>query len=270
MAITETRTCPECGEPLTVPKRRVGPMVVCPACRKSVSLKAAASAPAGGRAGARRETPDVREAPPRPAALVWVVQSADGRPAAAMAKADLDRRVAAGEFDARTLVKRQDWSEAKPLAEAYQGLAVACSARPLSASAKGDLPSALSHPASPWAAAPETQTTEPPRPERPPDKLRAGKIFLLAGALACGFWAFYGALGNFTLQPALPRRALFLLFAVYWLAAWLLAAALFNWRLESPVGEPRGLHRMFGEVRTRWLLAVAGVAIMAAIVWVVA
>jgi hypothetical protein len=110
----------------------------------------------------------------------------------------------------------------------------------------------------------------PPRPARPADRLRGAKIFLLAGALLCGFLAFYAALGDATLQPAIPRRLLFLLFGAYWLGAWLLAAAMFGWRFESPEGEPRGLHRMWGEHRTRWLLAIAGVAIMAAIIWYVA
>lgn len=273
MAITETHNCPECGQPLTVPKRRVGPIVVCPACRKSVSLKAAqARAPAGGRAGPRRQMPDAPAAPPPMQTLVWIVQSAAGRPAAAMAKADLDRRVATGEFDACSLVKRQDWSEAKPLAEVYQGLAVACSARPLSPLPKGDVASPLSHPASPWAATPELQgpPPAPPRPARPADKFVGAKIFLLAGTLICGFWAFFSALGDSTLQPALPRRVLFLLFAGYWLGAWLFAAALFNWRWETPEGEPRGLHHMLGGAAARWLLALVGAAIMTAIVCFVA
>lgn len=275
MAVTETRTCPECGQPLVVPERRVGPMVVCPACRKSVSLKAAvaSSARSAGRAGARREPPNVRDAAPRQETLVWIVLSPDGRPAANLAKIDLDRRVAAGEFDARMRVKRQDWSETKTIAEVYQGLAVACSDKPATmATSDRPVASSLSHPASPWATAPELPTVAapPPKPPRPPDRLRGAKVFLLVGALLCGFAAFYGALGDASLQPALPRRLLFLLFAAYWLGAWLLAAALFGWQLESAEGEPRGLHRVFGPLRTRWLFAVAGVAIMSIIIWVVA
>lgn len=275
MAVNETRSCPECGQPLVVPERRVGPMVVCPACRKSVSLKAAAAAGAraAGRAGARREPPNVRDAAPRQETLVWIVLSPDGRPAAKLAKVDLDRRAAAGEFDGRMLVKRQDWGETKSIAEVYQGLAVACADKPAEATGKGGgVVSSLSHPASPWASAPELTTVAapPPKPPRPPDRLRGAKVFLLVGALLCGFAAFYGALGDASLQPALPRRLLFLLFAAYWLGAWLLAAALFGWQLESAEGEPRGPHRVFGQHRTRWLLAVAGVAVMSVIVWVVA
>lgn len=274
MAVNETRTCPECGQPLAVPERRVGPMVVCPACRKSVSLKAAvaASARSAGRAGVRREPPDVRESAPRQETLVWIVLSPDGRPAAKLAKADLDRRVAAGEFDARMFVKRQDWSEAKSIAEVYQGLAIACADKPAEAAGKeSGVASSLSHPASPWASAPELTTmAPPPKPPRPPDRLRGAKVFLLVGALLCGFIAFYGALGDASVQPALPRRLLFLLFAAYWLGAWLLAAALFGWRLESAEGEPRGPHRVFGPLRTRWMFAVAGVAVMSAIIWFVA
>jgi len=274
MAVNETRTCPECGQPLVVPERRVGPMVVCPACRKSVSLKAAvaASARSAGRAGARREPPDVREPSPRQETLVWIVFSADGRPAANLAKVDLDRRVAAGDFDARMRVKRQDWSETKSIAEVYQGLAVACAEKPAAVAASASpIASSLSHPASPWASAPELTTmAPPPRSPSPPDRLRGAKMFLLVGALLCGFVAFYGALGNMSVQPEIPRRLLFLLFAAYWLGAWLLAAALFGWQLESAEGEPRGLHRMVGPLPTRWLLAFAGVAVMSIIIWVVA
>ena len=267
MAVKETPVCPECGQPLAVPERRVGPIVVCPACLKSVSLKAAAAiAAAGGRAGSRRQTPNLRETPPQSPSLVWIVQTAEGRPAASLAKADLDRRVAAGEFDAGTLVKRQDWSEAKPLAEVYQGLALACSAKP----ATGGAASSSSPAAAPWATVPEPPSPPPPRPAQPPDRLRGAKIFLLVGAIICGLWAFQGALGNSALQPAMPRRALFLLFATYWLAAWLLAAALFGWRLESPQGEPRGLHRLLGVAGARWLLAATGVGGMALIIWFIA
>jgi hypothetical protein len=250
-------------------------MVVCPACRKSVSLKAAvtASARSAGRAGARREPPNVRETAPRQETLVWIVHSPDGRPAANLAKADLDRRVAAGEFDARAQIKRQDWSETKSIAEVYQGLAVACADKLAEAAGKeGGVASSLSHPASPWASSPELTTVaaQPPKPPRPPDRLRGAKIFLLVGALLCGFIAFYGALGDTSVQPVLPRRLLFLLFAAYWLGAWLLAAALFGWQVESAEGEPRGPHRVLGPLRTRWLLAVVGVAVMSIIIWFVA
>ena len=272
MAVKEPPICPECGQPLAVPERRVGPIVVCPACLKSVSLKAAAAiAAAGGRAGSRRQTPNLREAPPQQQSLVWIVQTSEGRPAASLAKADLDRRVEAGEFDARTLVKRQDWSEAKPLADLYQGLAVACSAKPVVATAVvGGDASPLSQAAAPWAAVPQPPMQPPPRPAQPPDRLRSAKIFLLVGAIICGLWAFHGALGDSTVQPAISRRVLFLMFATYWMAAWLLAAALFGWRLESPQGEPRGLHRLLGVTGARWLLAAAGVGGMALIIWIVA
>ena len=194
---------------------------------------------------------------PRQETLVWIVLSPDGRPAAKLAKVDFDRHVAAGEFDARMFVKRQDWSEAKSIAEVYQGLAVACADKPAEAAGKEDgVVSSLSHPASPWAAAPELTTVASPprRPARPPDRLRWAKIFLLVGALLCGFVAFYGGVGDASVQPALPRRLLFLLFAAYWLGAWLLAAALFGWQFESAEGELRGPHRV--SVRSRHSLAV--------------
>jgi hypothetical protein len=95
------------------------------------------------------------------------------------------------------------------------------------------------------------------------------KLAILIVVGLCGFWAFFQALGSFILQPAIPRRVLFLLYAGYWLGTALVAAALFDWRFPSADGEPRGLGRRFGGRTTRGLLAACGAAIILPILWLV-
>lgn len=272
--MSESQICPECGQPLVVPERRVGRLIVCPACRRPVSPTAAASEP---RADAVRGAASRKTAPSephgdsrRPAATLWTIEGADGARSAPLSQLALDQQVRSGQIDAQVLLKRQDWPSAKTAAELYQGLAV-----PIGAAAPDRLagspfefaPSSVAAP--PWARLPEPIGPPLPPPRRAMDRGRLLKLAILIVVGLCGFWAFFQALGSFVLQPAIPRRVLFLLYAGYWLGTALVAAALFDWRFPSAGGEPRGFRRRFGGRTTRYLLAACGAAIILPILWLV-
>lgn len=159
---------------------------------------------------------------------------------------------------------------AKTAAESCQGLAEPIDGESpdrLAGSPFEFAPSSVAAP--PWARLPEPIDPPLPRPRRTMDRWRLLKLAILIVVGLCGFWAFFQALGSFALQPALPRRVLFLLYAGYWLGTAFVAAALFDWRLPSAGGEPRGFRRRFGGRASRYLLAACGAAIILPILWLV-
>jgi hypothetical protein len=276
--VSDSPICPECGAALAARPRRVGRLIICPVCCKPVSPAAASPADATSErsAGAVRGAAS-RKAPPseprggsrRAAATLWTIEDPEGICAETLTQAALDEQVRSGQIDARTLLKRHDWPSAKTAAELYQGLAEPIDGAPPDRLAGSPFPIAAGPAAPPWARLPEPVDPPLPRRRRSVDRWTILKFAILVVAGLCGFWAFFRALGSFVLQPAIPRRVLFALYAGYWLGTALVAAALFNGWAPSADGEPEGLHRRFGGRRTRWLLAVGGVSIMLLVLWLV-
>jgi hypothetical protein len=204
---------------------------------------------------------------PGTAPLTWTVFAADGQKSQPLNKADLDLLAKTGQLDGRARVKRQDWADMRTAAELYQGLAASVSEH---ASKRALSPFAVaSRGVPPWSPLVEPPQTAPAPPVRTASGWRWAKIVAVMLVAVLGMFAFGNALGGPMLQPILPRRLLFWLFAAYWLGLASFAAGWFDWRWRTEAGELRGLHRLLGERAARWALLGGGGAMMIAIVWLI-
>lgn len=257
--------CPECGKPLNLSSRRVGSLAICPSCSRPIAIKPAAARTTAPRVRAAARPESLAETR-RPAATWWIVAGLDGSQSRPLSKTELDELAWGGQLEGRALVKRQDWAAAQSAAELYQGLAVPC----LRGASDVESPFNIG-PAStpPWGVLPESPAAPVPPAVRPISRGRWFKIALLVAAALLGLLAFGFALGGPMLQPALSRRLLFWLFALYWLGLLSFAAALFDWHWRTEEGEPRGLRRLVGATAARCTVGGLGVAVMAGIAWLI-